>query len=190
MRTQLRRKLYQERLRSTVSSAVELAVTDPLTGLYNRRYLDAHLASAVARASATEKPVCVLIFDIDHFKAINDTYGHDAGDDVLKDFSDRLQKRRARHRPCRPLRRRGVHAGHAGDRRGVRERRRGAAQMRRGEGAVRHAVAARNIPVTVSIGIAEWRGASDSADALIKRADEALYAAKHAGRNRVVASAA
>ena len=189
MRTQLRRKLYQELLRSTVSSAVELAVTDPLTGLYNRRYLDAHLASAVARASATEKPVCVLIFDIDHFKTINDTYGHDAGDDVLKDFSDRLKK--------------GVRGIDLVVRYGGEEF---ILVMPETDAAFASGVAERlrcdvekvpfatrshtNIPVTVSIGIAEWRGASDSADALIKRADEALYAAKHAGRNRVVASAA
>ncbi len=189
VRSQLRRKLYQERLRNTVSSAVELAVTDPLTGLYNRRYLDAHLASAVARASATGKPVCVLIFDIDHFKAVNDTYGHEAGDDVLKDFSDRL--------------RRGVRGIDLVVRYGGEEF---MLVMPETDAAFASGVAERlridvekvpftthlgaDIPVTISIGIAEWRGVSDTAETLIRRADEALYAAKHAGRNRVVASAA
>jgi two-component system cell cycle response regulator len=91
-RTQLRRSLYADRLRTMVSSAVEMAVTDPLTGLYNRRYLDAHLASTVQRAATSGKSVCTLVFDIDHFKAINDEYGHDAGDDVLRTFADRLRQ--------------------------------------------------------------------------------------------------
>ena len=189
VRAQLRRKLYQERLRNMVSSAVELAVTDPLTGLYNRRYLDAHIASAVARASATEKPVCVLIFDIDHFKDVNDTHGHEAGDDVLRDFSDRL--------------RRGVRGIDLVVRYGGEEF---VLVMPETDAEYASAVAERlrsdvekvpfatrsgdQIPVTVSIGLAQWQGASDTAEALIRRADQALYAAKRAGRNRVVASAA
>jgi two-component system cell cycle response regulator len=188
VRTQLRRKLYAERLRDTVSSAVELAITDPLTGLYNRRYLEAHMRSLVARASASAKPVCVLLLDIDHFKGINDTYGHDAGDDVLRDFSERL--------------RRGVRGIDLVSRYGgeefvlvmpetdvsfaasVAERLRG--DVERTPFTTR---SGSTFPVTVSIGLAEWRGPADSADALIKRADEALYSAKRTGRNRVVASA-
>jgi len=189
VRTQLRRKLYQERLRNTVSSAVELAVTDPLTGLYNRRYLDAHLVSALARASASGKPLCLLIFDIDHFKEINDTYGHEAGDDVLKDFSERL--------------RRGVRGIDLVSRYGGEEF---MLVMPETDADFAGTVAERlrcdvekepfltrsgaQIPVTVSIGIAEWRGSSDTAEALVRRADEALYSAKKTGRNRVVASAA
>jgi two-component system cell cycle response regulator len=189
VRTQLRRKLYQERLRSIVSSAVELAVTDPLTGLYNRRYLDAHLRSALARAAGSGKPVCVLIFDIDHFKAVNDTHGHDAGDDVLREFSDRLR---------RGVRGIDLVARYGGEEfmlvmpetdaafaRTVAERLRSDVERTlftlRGGGA---------IGVTVSIGLAEWQGASDTFPDLIARADAALYAAKRAGRNRVVASAA
>jgi two-component system cell cycle response regulator len=189
VRTQLRRSLYQERLRHTVSNAVELAITDPLTGLYNRRYLDAHLASAVTRAAATGKPVCVLIFDIDHFKDINDTYGHDAGDDVLKDFSERL--------------RRGVRGIDLVARYGGEEF---MLVMPETDAAFASSVAERlrsdvdkvpfatrsgaKVPVTVSIGIAEWRGPSDTAEGMVRRADRALYSAKSAGRNRVVASAA
>ncbi|MBA3519400.1 MAG: PleD family two-component system response regulator [Rhizobiales bacterium] len=189
VRTQLRRKLYADRLRDMVSSVVELAVTDPLTGLYNRRYLDAHLKSAVARATATDKPVCVLLFDIDHFKGINDGYGHDAGDDVLRDFSDRL--------------RRGVRGIDLVARYGGEEF---VLVMPETDAAFAGTVAERlrcdveqvafttrsgfSLPVTVSIGLAEWQGLGDTGDALIRRADQALYAAKRAGRNRVVASAA
>jgi two-component system, cell cycle response regulator len=189
VRTQLRRKLYQDRLRTSVSSAVEAAVTDPLTSLHNRRYLDAHLASAIARAAATAKPVCVLIFDIDHFKGVNDTHGHDAGDDVLRSFAERLRQ--------------GVRGIDLIARYGGEEF---MLVMPETDAEFAAAVAERlrsdvekvafttrlgaSIPVTVSIGIAEWRGPSDTAESLTKRADRALYDAKRAGRNRVVASAA
>ena len=188
VRTQLRRRLYAERLRNMVSSAVELAITDSLTGLHNRRYLDAHLNSTVARAAATEKPVCVLLFDIDHFKAVNDTYGHAAGDEVLRDFADRL---RQGVRGIDLVARYGgeefvlvmpeTDASFAAN---VAERLRSDVEKVRfrTQGGAR-------IPVTVSIGLAEWQHA-DSAESLIGRADEALYQAKRAGRNRVVASAA
>jgi two-component system cell cycle response regulator len=188
VRTQLRRRRYQEQLRNVVSSAMELAITDPLTGLYNRRYLDAHLRSTVARAKATGKPVCVLVFDIDHFKTVNDTYGHDAGDDVLREFSDRL--------------RRGVRGIDLVSRYGGEEfllvmpetdgafAATVAERLRCDVEAVPFETRASTFPVTVSIGLAEWQGPSDSAESLIKRADQALYAAKRAGRNRVVASAA
>jgi two-component system cell cycle response regulator len=189
VRTQLRRKLYAERLRDIVTSAVELSITDPLTGLYNRRYLDAHLASMVARAGATAKSVCVLLFDIDHFKGVNDTYGHDAGDDVLRDFADRLRRG---VRGIDLVARYGgeefvlvmpeTDASFAGT---VAER------LRRDVEQVPFATkGGARLPVTVSIGLAEWRGLSDNAEGLVKRADQALYAAKRSGRNRVVASAA
>jgi two-component system cell cycle response regulator len=189
VRTQLRRKLYAERLRGMVSSAMELAITDPLTGLYNRRYLELHLKSLMARAVADGKPICVLVFDIDHFKGVNDTYGHDAGDEVLRDFSDRL--------------RRGVRGIDLVARYGGEEF---VLVMPETDASYAAFVAERlrsdvecgpfktrfgaEFPMTVSIGLAEWHGASDSAEAMIKRADQALYTAKRAGRNRVVASAA
>ena len=189
VRTQLRRMRYAEQLRTMVTSAVELAITDPLTGLYNRRYLDAHLRSVVTRAVATAKPVCLLLFDIDYFKGINDSYGHDAGDDVLRDFCERL--------------RRGVRGIDLVARYGGEEF---VLVMPDTDASFAATVAERlrsdvekvpfttrsgfTFPVTVSIGVAEWLGPAEAAEALIKRADQALYAAKHAGRNRVVASAA
>lgn len=188
VRTQLRRKLYAERLRTMVSSAVEMAVTDSLTGLYNRRYLDAHLLSAVQRAETSGKPVCILLFDIDHFKAINDAYGHDAGDDVLRTFADRL---RAGVRGVDLLARYGgeefvlvmpeTDASFAAS---VAERLRSEVEQ-----VMFTTALGASIHVTVSVGIAQWQR-GDVPERLFRRADQALYAAKRAGRNRVVASAA
>jgi two-component system cell cycle response regulator len=188
MRTQLRRKFYADRLRNMLSSAVELSVTDALTGLHNRRYFDAHLKSAIARAAEDGKPVCLLAFDIDHFKGINDTFGHDGGDDVLRDFANRLR---------RGVRGIDLVARYGGEEfllvmpetdaafaSAVAER------LRRDVEKVPFATrGGRSLPVTVSIGLAEWQP-GDTADTLMKRADQALYSAKRAGRNRVVASAA
>jgi two-component system cell cycle response regulator len=171
-----------------VSSAVELAVIDPLTGLYNRRYLDTHLQSSVARAAATEKPLCVLIFDIDHFKGINDSYGHDAGDDVLKDFCERLR---------RGVRGIDLVARYGGEEFVLVMPETDAAFAATVAERLRHDVekdlfvtrGGAKIAVTVSIGLAESQP-TDTAEQLFRRADKALYAAKRAGRNRVVASAA
>ena len=92
VRTQVRKKRYTERLRDNVQLSIEMAITDALTGLHNRRYMESHLTSLVEQAAARGKPLTVLVLDIDFFKSINDTYGHDAGDDVLREFSMRLKK--------------------------------------------------------------------------------------------------
>ena len=89
-RSQLRRKRYQDYLRDKFQQGLELAITDGLTGLHNRRYMEGHLSTLVTDAANTGKPVSLLIFDIDHFKPVNDTYGHAAGDAVLKQFADRI----------------------------------------------------------------------------------------------------
>src|SRR6185369_7647854 len=81
-----------DRLRDTVQMTMEMAVTDGLTGLHNRRYLERHLTALVQQATARQKPLSVLMLDIDHFKQINDTYGHAAGDEVLREFSRRVRK--------------------------------------------------------------------------------------------------
>jgi len=189
VRTQIRKKRYTERLRDSVQLSIEAAVTDPLTGLYNRRYMETHVGTLVDQAAARNKPLSVLVLDIDYFKSINDTYGHDAGDDVLQDFAIRIRKSiRGIDLACR----------YGGEEFVVvmpetdmavatmvaeRLRRRIASEpfpIQKGT---------RTIEVTISIGIAAL-APDDDAAAVIKRADQALYRAKRDGRNRVVPYAA
>ena len=190
VRTQVRRRRFTERLRDNVQQSMELAVTDPLTGLYNRRYMESHADALVERAAARGKPLSVLIIDIDHFKAVNDTYGHDAGDDVLREFSDRLRSCiRGIDLACR-------HGGEefvvvmpdtdlgVANKVAERIRRRVAAEpfaIERGS---------RSVEVTISVGLAGRIGPQDKAALIMKRADAALYLAKRDGRNRVVSDAA
>jgi two-component system cell cycle response regulator len=190
VRTQIRRKRYTERLRDNVQMSIEAAITDALTGLHNRRYMETHLASLVEQAHARGKPLTVLVLDIDFFKKVNDTHGHDAGDDVLREFALRLKKSiRGIDLACRlggeefvvvmPDTDMTVAAMVA-----ERLRRRIAADpfpIHKGE---------RKVEVTISIGLAALNGPDDKAGDVLKRADQALYKAKRDGRNRVVADAA
>ena len=92
VRTQIRKKRYTDRLRDTVQMSIEMAITDTLTGLHNRRYMEARVGMLVEEATSRDKPLTVLVLDIDHFKSINDGYGHDAGDEVLREFAIRIRK--------------------------------------------------------------------------------------------------
>lgn len=190
VRGQIKRKRYTEQLRDSVQTSMELAVTDALTGLYNRRYMEGHVGTLVDRSAARGKSLSVLLLDIDYFKAINDTWGHDAGDDVLRDFSDRLRACiRGIDLACRyggeefvvvmPDTDIGVATMVA-----ERIRRRVAGELFSVHGGQRQ------IEVTISIGIAARSVPEDTAAMILKRADEALYRAKRDGRNRVVADAA
>ena len=189
VRTQIRRKRFSDYLRNQIRESVELSITDPLTGLHNRRYMERHLKTLIADAKRSGRSLSVLIADIDHFKAVNDTYGHDAGDTVLKEFSDRFRRyTRGVDLACRlggeefliimPDTDKGL-AWQVGER-------------------VRECVASQGfriapgqeISVTASVGLATWEGEHDTPEALFKRADNALYAAKRRGRNQVVADAA
>src|SRR6185369_14389720 len=90
VRTQLRKKRYADRLRHNVQLSLEMAITDQLTGLHNRRYMSRHLDTLVSGAAKSGKPLAFLILDIDYFKAVNDTHGHDIGDEVLREFARRI----------------------------------------------------------------------------------------------------
>ncbi len=189
VRTQIRKKRYTERLRDNVQISIEMAITDALTGLYNRRYMESHLGSLVEQALSRSKPLTVLVLDIDYFKSINDTHGHDAGDDVLREFAIRIRKSiRGIDLACRfggeefvvvmPETDLAVATMVA-----ERLRRRIASEPFPIQQGVR------NIEVTISIGIAAL-GSADNAATVLKRADQALYRAKRDGRNRVVPDAA
>jgi len=93
VRTQVRRKRYQERLRSNYEHSLNMALTDSLTGLFNRRYLNVHFGRILANIAESRKPIGVLMLDIDNFKIVNDTYGHNVGDEILKQFADRIVQR-------------------------------------------------------------------------------------------------
>jgi two-component system cell cycle response regulator len=91
VRTQIRRKRFQERLRATYEISLSMALTDSLTGLYNRRYFEAHLQKLLQKSEENKKSLGILMMDIDHFKSFNDTYGHGVGDEVLKIFAQRVK---------------------------------------------------------------------------------------------------
>ncbi len=190
LRTQVRRKRYNDQLRASLAQTIEMAVVDGLTGLHNRRYLDSHLKTLFDRAAARRTPLSLLITDLDHFKSVNDTYGHDGGDAVLKEFARRLRKSvRGIDLACRFGGEEfvvvmpdtdGEVAMRVGER--IREAvERTAFEVSKGRPAIN---------VTVSIGVSEMKRVGDTVEDFMKRADTALYQAKRDGRNRVVAKAA
>jgi len=189
-RSQVRKRRYTERLRDNLQMSIDLAITDALTGLHNRRYMESHLATLIEQATARGKPLAALLIDIDFFKSVNDTYGHDAGDDVLRDFALRLKKSiRGIDLACRYGGEEFVVIMPETD---VAVAAMVAERLRRKIAAEPFAIQreARTIPVTISIGLAALRSGADNGASILKRADEALYRAKRAGRNRVVPDAA
>lgn len=85
--TQIKRKKFQERLSLELQENLTLAIKDNLTGVYNRRYYDIHCKQVIETSNKEKKPMAICVLDIDHFKKINDTYGHKTGDDVIKQVS-------------------------------------------------------------------------------------------------------
>lgn len=183
-RTLLRRKRYVDALRKRLDQSMELAVTDQLTGLYNRRFLMGQLNPLVQRAACGGEPVSVMLVDLDHFKQINDTHGHDVGDDVLKEFAARLA---SNTRPVDFACRMGgeefvvIMPNTGGDTACL-----AAERLRRHIAAAPFSAGGFMLDVTVSLGVAQTESGDDDAEALLKRADEGLYEAKRLGRNRVV----
>lgn len=190
LRTQVRRKRYNDQLRASVAQTIEMAVTDGLTGLHNRRYLDSHLQTLFDRAVARRRPLSVMITDLDRFKSVNDTYGHDGGDDILREFARRLRKNvRGIDLACRFGGEEFVVVmpdteAHIAEKVAERVRAEIAqTPFQIGKGG-------QTLAVTVSVGVSSLRRGPDTVEDLMKRADVALYEAKSGGRNRVVAKAA
>ena len=189
-RTQVKRKRLNDRLRDSVQSTMEMAVKDPLTGLNNRRYFDSHMQNLFNKAEVGGKPLSMIVMDIDHFKSVNDTHGHQVGDDVLKTFAERITKSvRGKDLACRFGGEEFIVAMPDTDRElayvvADRMRREVAAHPFVVEGG------AKQIGVTVSAGVSSFQGNGDSIEAMLKRADDALYEAKRNGRNQVISQAA
>ena len=188
-RTQIRRKRYSDFLREKLDSSLELAVTDALTGLHNRRYMTSQLQALVGRASHGGSSVAVLVLDIDHFKAVNDGFGHDAGDEVLREFAVRLATNvRAIDLPCRMGGEEFVVVMPGAS---LEDAHRVAERIRRDVASAPFRVmgGAEHLTVTISIGVAATISGDTPGD-ILKRADEGVYQAKAAGRNTVIARAA
>jgi two-component system cell cycle response regulator len=189
IKTQIKRKRHADLLRAKLDQGMEHAITDPLTGLHNRRYMESHLGTLVNQAAQSGCALSVLVADIDFFKKVNDTFGHDAGDNVLREFATRIRRNtRGIDLTCRLGGEEFViimpdtdllHAMQVAER-------------------LRSCIAAEpfcvnadsKLTVTASVGVAALESHDDTPETLFKRADVALYSAKRNGRNRVVADAA
>lgn len=159
--------------------AAERAERDPLTGCYNRQRLEELARESLAASQKEHLPMSVLLLDIDHFKRINDEFGHSTGDKVLKDFTAVIRQVLDKNKPF--IRWGGeeflVFCPHLS----MKEAKDFAEKLRR-------LVSSRKLgglDVTCSIGVAVWHGRVDSFQAIFKRVDQALYMAKNAGRNCV-----
>jgi two-component system cell cycle response regulator len=175
-RNQVRRKRYQERLRQDLDRSLEMAVTDQLTGLRNRRYVRRHLDSLLRTEEAA-----VLIVDIDKFKSINDRFGHNVGDAALKDVAERLREQ---------LRAADVVARYGGEEflavlTGAQapEAMLVAERLREAVASAPVLAEGHTVPVSISIGVAIGEPGTP-AEKVIGAADAALYRAKRDGRNR------
>lgn len=189
-RTQIRRKRLQDRLQDNYQRSLALALTDSLTGLYNRRYLMAHLDGMMARGGEVSQGPALLMLDIDFFKRINDSHGHTAGDAVLREVAARI----ARH-----VRGFDLVARYGGEEFVVVLPDTTLAIASMVAERLRAAIASKPIAlgdsvgdtaVTVSVGIAAALEAGDRPAELLQRADQAMYAAKAGGRNCVAGSVA
>ncbi len=166
----------------------EQAVRDPLTGLHNRRYFDESAGRDLARARRTGQPVSIVVFDVDHFKVVNDIHGHAAGDLVLKALAEILSAGvRGSDLVCRVGGEEFVallpdaSMAVAVERAEAVRRQFAVTQIDLGDGRV--------IGATVSAGVALFHADGELPETALRRADAALYQAKRAGRNRVVAAA-
>jgi len=186
VRTQVRRKRFQQRLRSNFELSLSMALTDSLTGLYNRRYFEVHLQKLLQKNLQSKKSLAVLMMDIDHFKSINDTHGHGVGDEILKIFAHRIQD---------SLRSFDLVARLGGEEFVVilpdistdmayfiAER------LRRTIADEPFACAAvgGKVSITTSVGGTIIEDSNMAMDEVMKRADDALYQAKESGRNATV----
>lgn len=161
------------------------SIIDALTGLYNRRYMEETLRREIARAERVDKPIGVMMLDLDHFKRFNDTYGHDAGDLVLREAAQAMKKiARRSDFACR----------FGGEEFTVVMPEADTSILMARAKAIQHEIRSINLsyggrslgPITVSIGIAVFPHSGTTSELIVKAADDALYQAKANGRDQVV----
>lgn len=169
---------YQETLETQNADLAEQTRTDPLTGLPNRRAFAAALQGGMEKSLSDGQRLSVAVLDIDHFKTINDLHGHAQGDQVLRELASLLRTQFSA---------RGMAARYGGEEFVMLWPGSTADEARLQCEFIRQAVALlpMGLPVSVSIGVTEFRRHDDSTEALFKRADEALYTAKRSGRDQV-----
>lgn len=168
-------------------SLEQMAITDGLTGVYNHRYFRMRLGQELKRALRYHQEVALMMLDIDHFKAINDRYGHSIGDTVLKALASVLREK---------MRATEIIARYGGEEFAIILPQTGVAEAMVAAERLRNAIAARSFrsadgvafTVTISIGVAGFPHHADTPESLVEKADAALYAAKRTGRNRVCAA--
>ena len=190
VRTQIRRRRYTDFLRNRLEQSVEAAVTDPLTGLHNRRYMESHLRTLVEESLHKGRALSMLVADIDHFKQVNDRFGHDVGDVVLREFAARLKRNtRGIDLACRMGGEEFVVIMPDTD---IEKACRVGERLRSGTAGELFKISqgGESITVTASVGVASLEMANDTSETIFKRADQALYSAKRTGRNKVVSDAA
>lgn len=181
-------KLLQDELREKNAQLEALSITDPLTGLANRRHLMAKLDQEVQRARRYKTPLAVVMIDIDHFKHVNDTYGHAMGDEVLRGIGKLLRE---------SVRTTDLAARYGGEEitlvlphTDLPAALQVAETLRQKLADLDHTLDGVTIRKTASMGVAarDGQGEMPGAEDLLKHADEALYRAKEGGRNRVEAA--
>lgn len=180
------RKFVEAELQKLQEQLLEQSLHDPLTGLYNRRYLDVTIERELARATRNNQSIGILMCDLDHFKRVNDAHGHLAGDEVLRVFAALLKKHaRGSDIVCRFGGEEFVMFLPDMSPAAAYQR---AEQLRRELAAKRIAIGAAVLQVTASFGVAAFPENGTTMDSLISAVDAAMYQAKGAGRDRVVVS--
>jgi two-component system cell cycle response regulator len=185
LREQGKLRKMTESLSVRSQSLEHAAVTDSMTGMYNRRYFDEALSEYLKAFRSIDKPIGMVILDLDHFKSVNDTHGHDVGDEVLRRVAECLHVFTRYH---------DVVARLGGEEFAILSPNITERQLHTLADRIREAISQLTVEtgnvalrVTISAGIAIWDG-TESGDELYRRADRQLYEAKRQGRNRVCAA--
>ena len=184
VKTQLRRKIYQNDLQQELEKSVDLAIKDSLTGLFNRRYFDIHIDQLINKSRKSNKPLCLLMIDIDNFKKINDSYGHQCGDHALKDLADILKT---------SVRVTDLVSRYGGDEFSILISNVEIDMCNKIADIIRQKVENfvfnigdnQTIKSTISVGVVQYNN-KESAQEFISRGDKALYKSKNTGRNKVI----